>query len=362
MMPEAEPTFLFIPDISGFTNFVNKTEIDHSKHIIKELLEIIIDSDELHLTVSEIEGDAVLFYRKGVPTVEQIIRQSEKTFLNFHNHLTKYNTERICRCGACETAANLSLKFIAHSGDVELLSVKNYRKLHGSDVILAHKLLKNQIPRKEYVLFTSGFYDELSDKKLINDFKWLQVHNGTVGIDKLKGDAYKYIPLSELLKNIKYEANITLPGLSAQKLKMDILINSPVDTLYDKLTNLDRRKEWSEEIKGIIRQDDHIYQTGSVHTCLLGDRSMDVKAIGRMENEEKIVYGERIDERGTLKDIITIYTFHKKGEKTKIELEIDFRFKYPVTGFLRFFANKKIMKRFRNNLQQLKAASEIPAA
>jgi len=357
-MPKPGSTFLFIPDISGFTNFVNKTEIDHSKHIIRELLEIIIDSDDLQLTVSEIEGDAVLFYKKGVPTVEQILRQSEKTFLNFHNHLSKYNTERICRCGACETAAQLSLKFIAHSGEVELLSIKNYRKLHGSDVILAHKLLKNSVTHKEYILFTPGFYDELSDKKLINNFQWLRVHDGAVANDKFKGMVYKYIPMTRLLKQARYQGKIALPGLSAQKLKIDILINSPFDTLYDKVTNLDLRKEWSGEIKGILRQDDHIYQAGSMHTCLLGDRSMDVKAIGRMENKDKIVYGERIDERGGLKDIITIYTFHKRGEKTKIELEIDFRFKYPVTGFLRFFANKKIIKRFRNNLQQLKTASE----
>lgn len=52
-------SLLFIPDISGFTKFVTAVEIDHSQHIIAELLEIIIDSNELGLTISEIEGDAV---------------------------------------------------------------------------------------------------------------------------------------------------------------------------------------------------------------------------------------------------------------------------------------------------------------
>lgn len=40
-------SFLYIPDISGFTNFVNNTEIEHSKDII-ELLEIIIEANQLH--------------------------------------------------------------------------------------------------------------------------------------------------------------------------------------------------------------------------------------------------------------------------------------------------------------------------
>ena len=72
-MNPSNSTFLFIPDISGFTEFVNKTKIDHSKHIITELLEIIINSDQLGLTVSEIEGVAVLFYRENVPDLKDII-------------------------------------------------------------------------------------------------------------------------------------------------------------------------------------------------------------------------------------------------------------------------------------------------
>jgi hypothetical protein len=56
---------IFIPDISGFTRFVNEVEIDHSRHIIQELLEVIINSNKIGLEVSEIEGDAILFYKYG---------------------------------------------------------------------------------------------------------------------------------------------------------------------------------------------------------------------------------------------------------------------------------------------------------
>ena len=41
----ANTTTIFIPDITGFTSFVNQTEIEHSQHIISELLEVIIDSE-----------------------------------------------------------------------------------------------------------------------------------------------------------------------------------------------------------------------------------------------------------------------------------------------------------------------------
>ena len=59
----AQPTgkVLFcIPDISGFTKFVAETEIAHSRHIIGELLEAVIEANCTGLQVSEIEGDAAL--------------------------------------------------------------------------------------------------------------------------------------------------------------------------------------------------------------------------------------------------------------------------------------------------------------
>jgi hypothetical protein len=37
---------IFIPDISGFTRFVNEVEIEHSRLIIQELLEILVDAQE----------------------------------------------------------------------------------------------------------------------------------------------------------------------------------------------------------------------------------------------------------------------------------------------------------------------------
>ena len=55
-----ENTF-FIPDINGFTSLAKKVEIEHSQHIINELVEIIINTNPIKLTVTEIEGDTVFY-------------------------------------------------------------------------------------------------------------------------------------------------------------------------------------------------------------------------------------------------------------------------------------------------------------
>ena len=69
---------LFIPDISGFTRFVHETDINHSRLIIEELLEILINANQIGLEVSEVEGDAILFYRFGdSPPLEEVYKQVE---------------------------------------------------------------------------------------------------------------------------------------------------------------------------------------------------------------------------------------------------------------------------------------------
>ena len=67
----AEQAIVFIPDISGFTDFTSTTEIDHAAHIITELLELLVESNQSGFTLAEIEGDAVLFYRTGEPLGRQ---------------------------------------------------------------------------------------------------------------------------------------------------------------------------------------------------------------------------------------------------------------------------------------------------
>src|SRR5882757_6715418 len=108
---------LFIPDISGFTRFVAETEINHSRLIIQELLEILVNANEIGLEVSEIEGDAILFYKFGdPPPIEALYGQVEKMFCEFHKSLLAYEHRRYCQCQACIDTLDLTLKVITHYG------------------------------------------------------------------------------------------------------------------------------------------------------------------------------------------------------------------------------------------------------
>ncbi len=161
---------LFIPDISGFTRFVNEVEIEHSRFIIQQLLEVLIRANDSDLKISEIEGDAILFYKFGErEELGTLYRQVEKMFRAFHQYLIAYDNRKICQCKACISAVNLNLKVITHYGEFTPLNVQQFNKLIGKDVIVAHQLLKNDIPRHEYWLVTKNL-----DKQPTELTQWMQ--------------------------------------------------------------------------------------------------------------------------------------------------------------------------------------------
>src|SRR6476620_2739786 len=171
---------LFIPDISGFTRFVNETEIEHSRLIIQELLEIMINSNQIGLEVSEIEGDAILFYKFGEsPSLEKLYKQVEKMFCDFHRHLIVYDNRKFCQCKACRSAADLTLKVVTHYGEFTGYNVKNFSKLIGKDVIVAHQLLKNDIDQHEYWLVTTSISGEHSPYELTEWMNWYSSSKST---------------------------------------------------------------------------------------------------------------------------------------------------------------------------------------
>src|SRR5690606_21068088 len=63
----------------------------------------------------------------------------------------------LCKCEACEKVGQLKLEAVLHTGDAVFTRIRQFTKVAGEDVILAHRLLKNSVPSDEYVLMTEAF-------------------------------------------------------------------------------------------------------------------------------------------------------------------------------------------------------------
>ena len=151
---------LVIADISGYTSFVAKTELDHSYEILAELLELLVEKFQPLMTISKIEGDAVFAYAgenvfaRGATLVDFI----ESTYVAFRDKLVSMRRKTTCTCNACRNIPTLDLKFFIHCGDFIQQKIADKRELVGSDVNLIHRLTKNHVSEatgwRAYMMFT----------------------------------------------------------------------------------------------------------------------------------------------------------------------------------------------------------------
>jgi len=153
---------LVLADISGYSAFIAKTEVDHSWSILHELLDTMVRSLQGRMDVSQVEGDAILFI-SGL-SMEEVIASVEQTFIAFHRRRRDMQAVTTCPCGACANIGILKLKFVVHHGTFSRQRLGMVEQLHGADVIVAHRLLKNKVPSKEYLLVTDAVLQRLPEE------------------------------------------------------------------------------------------------------------------------------------------------------------------------------------------------------
>ena len=155
--------WLVIADISGYTAFINErpTSLLHAEQIITELMEAVIDRAAHPLEVNKLEGDAALLFGEvaagDVDGGRDVLAQVKAFFPAFHRCLDRQKAARAhCVCDACTGIERLGLKAFVHVGELAIKPVRQFTELAGENVILVHRLLKNSVPRREYVLLTEA--------------------------------------------------------------------------------------------------------------------------------------------------------------------------------------------------------------
>jgi hypothetical protein len=198
----SNPALILIPDISGFTKYIATSEIAHSQDKIALLLESILENNTLNFKVSEIEDDAILFYSLEFPfTAEEIFLQCKLMFDKFHQKIEEFKLSG-CRCNSCKKLYELSLKFILHFGQLGSVMVKDYCKLFGKDLIIAHRLLKNNIDSNEYILFTESFIKRFNVTNAITNFTTISA-NQTTYVEDIGEVSFSYVNLFDCKQDIK---------------------------------------------------------------------------------------------------------------------------------------------------------------
>ena len=99
---------ILIVDISGYTHFVKQADHAAGAQVISSLLSLIISNNTLGFHISEIEGDAILFYKYGIAQpVAAMLSQFEQMLAGFNEQIDQWKL-------ICPHAAMLSIKMVMH--------------------------------------------------------------------------------------------------------------------------------------------------------------------------------------------------------------------------------------------------------
>jgi hypothetical protein len=157
---------LILADISGYTSFITNREVSllHAEQIITALLEAMIDRTEHPLTLNKLEGDAAFFYAEcgadPAGAMRDALVQVQALFSAFDAKLAEVGAERAnCTCEACANISGLRIKAFVHCGEVAIKQVRQFEELAGEPVILVHRLMKNHLAEREYVLLSQAAAD-----------------------------------------------------------------------------------------------------------------------------------------------------------------------------------------------------------
>lgn len=159
--------YLVLADISGFTEFLVDSELDHAPHILKNLINFLLDRLTSALTLAEVEGDAVFAYASAdeLSRGELLLELVERTYVDFRDTQRSLVHNLACPCFACQLVPTLNLKFVVHFGEYVLQQVAGRTKPVGTAVNAAHRLLKNGIEKETgwrgYALFTQDALREM---------------------------------------------------------------------------------------------------------------------------------------------------------------------------------------------------------
>jgi len=158
MKSYTEDGVLVLADISGFTAFVTATELEHGPPIIAELLGEVMRQLSPPLEIQEVEGDAVFALGPDRALVPPAILLDvlDDAFVAFKNRQRELQADETCSCKACGNVSSLDLKIVAHHGRFLRQMVGGRGQVAGADVILAHRLVKNGVRRRAYLLLTEA--------------------------------------------------------------------------------------------------------------------------------------------------------------------------------------------------------------
>ena len=173
--PSAASGPLVLADISGYSSFLRSVAEEHRNdafadgaipdgyRVISSLLDAIVTHFVPPFTLSKLEGDAVFTYAtdsEDLPSGQAMFDHVGECYADFRQRVETAQSKWQCWCEACAKIDELDLKFVIHAGPFVIQPIAGRPELVGSEVVVAHRLLKSRagdlLDRTGFMLVTDA--------------------------------------------------------------------------------------------------------------------------------------------------------------------------------------------------------------
>ena len=233
---KASKGILLIADITGYTMYLNDSELEHAHGVLTQLLGVLVEGTRPPLSVSNLQGDAVFSYGidSGVVGGQTFVEIVEDIYVEFRRAIEQMVMNSTCGCNACANLGKLDLKFIVHHGEFLVQNIGGSQELVGSDVIIAHRLAKNTVTAttgvRAYALYTAAAVEALGIGALTED--WIP-HRETYDAGEVEAWVSDISPVWEEAKT----HTATTIDESEYRGKTSVDITAPIEQVWDRLAD-----------------------------------------------------------------------------------------------------------------------------
>jgi hypothetical protein len=319
-MAGATQGFLLIADISGYTGYLSTSELEHARDTLAALLNVLVDGARPPFVVSKLEGDAVFSYSEdGKLLVGQtLVEMIEAIYVAFRRAIDLMVLNNTCGCNACANVSSLDLKLLVHHGSFVIQQIGGHPELIGSDVNLAHRLLKNSITSETGIRGYTAYTDdaiELLGRSLSEGMtRMVEAYEDV-------GEVVIWVADMHPVWEARKDSQLVTLGPDQVDVEMSVEIDLPVEVVWDYLADPEFRNVLiGADRQEIIGKEQGRVSTGSAYLCYHGDRVVR-QLILEWKPFERIVTRDRIGMMGDT-EILDILELRSEGDRTVITQKV----------------------------------------
>jgi hypothetical protein len=235
---------------------------------------------------------------------------------------------KYCQCKACIAAVDLSLKVITHYGEFTGYNVANFSKLIGKDIIVAHQLLKNNIPNHEYWLVTHDMVQGDQPASLTDWMKWQ-----TDAKETEQGPIPFHYTQLDVLKTAVPPEDPPMLELADKKLMYSVTreCDAHIFTAFHAAGDFHHRHLWREGIRLIEELNHFLPRVGMRFRCELNNKETIIFASSYTFHPDRITFSET---DSTMRD--AYYYTIEQIEPHRVRIRIEYYIRAGLIKELQF--------------------------